>query len=128
MLKGERWSVLVARWLILSASVWVAAALLSGIELRGIGSTLAVAAILGLLNLYLRPALVVVTLPFTILTFGLFLIVVNAILLGLADWVANLFDGIHFAVETAGAALLGAVIISLVNMTLNAVVKPGRFA
>jgi putative membrane protein len=124
----EKLGVVIVRWLLLAASVWVAAELLSGIELSGFVSTLAVAAILGLLNLYIRPALVLLTLPFTIVTFGLFLVVVNAILLGLADWLANIFDGIDFDVETIGAALLGAVIISLVNMLLSSVVKPDRFA
>ena len=124
----EKLGVVIVRWLLLAASVWVAAELLSGIELSGFVSTLAVAAMLGLLNLYIRPALVLLTLPFTIVTFGLFLIVVNAVLLGLADWLANLFDGIDFEVETIGAALLGAVIISLVNMVLSSVVKPDRFA
>jgi putative membrane protein len=128
VLNEESPMVLVVRWLLLAASVWVAAELLSGIELEGIVSTLVVAALLGLLNLYIRPALVLLTLPFTIVTFGLFLIVVNAILLGLVDWLANLFDDIHFEVETIGAALLGAVIISLVNMTLNSIAKPSSFA
>jgi putative membrane protein len=128
MLNGESTSVVVIRWLLLAVSVWLTAELLSGIELEGIGSTLAVAAILGLLNLYVRPVLILLTLPFTIITFGLFLIVVNAMLLGLADWLANLVDSIHFEVETVGAALLGSVLISLMSMVLNSLVKPGRFA
>jgi putative membrane protein len=119
---------LLVRWLLLAASVWVAAELLSGIELEGWESTLAVAAILGLLNLFVRPVLVLFTLPLTILTLGLFLIVINAILLGITDWIANQIEDIRFDVETVGAAILGALIISLVNMVLNALVKPGRFA
>ena len=72
--------------------------------------------------------LILLTLPFTIITFGLFLIVVNAMLLGLADWLANLVGSIHFEVETVGAALLGSVVISVMSMVLNSLVKPGRFA
>ena len=123
----ENSASLVVRWLILAASVWVAAELVEGIEIEGLASTLAVAAILGLLNLYVRPALVMLTLPLTIVTFGLFLIIVNALLLGIADWLAGLIDEVRFEVDTAGAALLGAVIISLVSMLLNSLVRPGRF-
>jgi putative membrane protein len=125
---SQRIAELVVRWLILAAAVWVAAELLDGIELEGIESTLIVAAILGLLNLYLRPVLMLVTLPLTLITLGLFIIVVNALLLGLTDWLAGVIGGIDFEVETIGAALLGAVIISLVSMLLDAVIKPARFA
>jgi putative membrane protein len=125
---SQRIAELVVRWLILAAAVWVAAELLDGIELEGLESTLIVAAILGLLNLYLRPVLMLVTLPLTLITLGLFIIVINAILLGLTDWLAGVIGGIDFEVETIGAALLGAVIISLVSMLLDAVIKPARFA
>ena len=86
---------------------------------------LAVAAILGLLNLYLRPLLFWLWLPFTIITLGLFIVVINAILLGVTDWVAGIFD-LRFAVDSIGAALLGALVISLVNMLLSAFIRPGR--
>jgi putative membrane protein len=128
MLGTDRAVELAIRWLLLAASVWVAAELLDGIELEGWESTLLVAAILGVLNLYLKPILMVLTFPLTLITLGLFIIVVNAILLGVTDWLANQIDGIHFDVETIGAALLGALIISLVNMVLDKVINPTRFA
>jgi putative membrane protein len=128
MFGGNRLVELVVRWLLLAASVWVAAELLDGIELEGWESTLAVAGILGVLNLYLRPILMVLALPFTLLTLGLFIIVVNAILLGVTDWIADQVEDIHFEVETVGAALLGALIISLVNMLLERIIRPSQFA
>lgn len=127
MVAGESWVPLLIRWLLLAASVWIAAELLSGIELEGVASTLIVAAILGLLNAYVRPFLLLITLPVTVLTLGLFIIVINALMLGLADLLAGLFD-INFEVKTFGAALLGALIISIVSTILNSLVQPGRFA
>ncbi len=121
----ERWPALLVRWLMLAFSVWVAAEVVGGIHLDGLVSILAVAAILGLLNLYLRPVLFVLSLPFTILTLGFFVIVINAILLGITDWLADIF-GIHFAVDSIGAALLGALLISLVNLMLAAFLRPSK--
>ncbi|MPZ47952.1 MAG: phage holin family protein [Dehalococcoidia bacterium] len=119
---------LAIRWLMLSFAVWVAAELIPGIHLEGLGSTLAVAAILGLLNLYLRPILFMLSLPVTIVTFGLFVIVVNAILLGLTDWLANIFDGVRFDVDGVGSALLGSVVISIVSLLIGSFIKPERIA
>jgi putative membrane protein len=124
MFERDNWGTLLIRWLMLAVSVWVAAELVSGIYLEGVVSTLVVAAVLGLLNLYLRPIIFLFSLPFTIITLGLFIIVINAILLGLTDWLVDIFGGIEFGVDGIWSALLGAVIISLVNMLLGAVLKP----
>lgn len=119
---------LAIRWLMLALAVWLAAELIEGIHLEGTVNTLIVAAILGLLNLYVRPILVLFSLPITILTLGLFLIVINAILLGLTDLIANISDDIRFSVDGVGAALLGAIVISLVNVVLGALINPDRIA
>jgi putative membrane protein len=119
---------LAIRWLMLAVAVWVAAEVVEGIHLEGATSTLIVAAILGLLNLYLRPLLVLLSLPLTILTLGLFLVIVNAILLGLTDLLANISDDIRFDVEGVGAAILGALIISLVGLILSWFVDADRIA
>src|SRR5690606_11199706 len=121
----ERWPALLARWLMLAVSVWVAAEVVSGIYLEGLVSILAVAAILGLLNLYLRPVLILLSLPFTLITLGLFVVVINALLLGITDWVAGIV-GLDFAVDSVGAALLGAIVISLVNMLLTLFLRPAK--
>jgi putative membrane protein len=119
---------LAIRWLMLAVAVWVAAELVGGIHLEGATSTLIVAAILGMLNLYLRPLLVLLSLPLTILTLGLFLVIVNALLLGLTDLLANISDDIRFDVEGVGAAILGALIISLVGLILGWFVDADRIA
>jgi putative membrane protein len=119
---------LAIRWLMLAVAVWVAAELVGGIHLEGATSTLIVAAILGMLNLYLRPLLVLLSLPLTILTLGLFLVIVNALLLGLTDLLANISDDIRFDVEDVGAAILGALIISLVGLILGWFVDADRIA
>jgi len=119
---------LVIRWLMLSFAVWVAAELIPGIHLEGLGSTLTVAAILGLLNLYLRPILFVLSLPVTVVTFGLFVVVVNALLLGLTDWVANIFGGVRFDVDGVGSALLGSIVISVVSLLLGSLIRPEQIA
>ncbi|HXH22736.1 MAG TPA: phage holin family protein [Dehalococcoidia bacterium] len=124
----ERLVVLAVRWLILAAAVWVAAEVLPGIRLEGWGSTLIVALILGLLNLYVRPVLFWLSIPATILTLGLFLIVLNAMLLGLADWIANIDDDIRFDVEGVFDAILGAIIISVVSTVIGWFVDAQRIA
>ena len=121
----ENWPALVVRWLMLAFSVWVAAEIVGGIDLKGIGSILAVAAILGLLNLYLRPALFWLSLPFTVVTLGFFIVLINALLLGITDWLAGIF-GLRFSVDGVGAALLGAIVISLVNLMLTAFIRPRK--
>ena len=124
----ERAVALAIRWLLLAFAVWAAATMVDGIRFEGWTSVLLVALILGLLNLYLRPVIFIVTLPLTILTLGLFILVLNALLLLFADWVAGWFAGINFEVDGFGAALLGALIISIVNLLTGIFVKPDRIA
>lgn len=120
----ERIIALAVRWLMLALAVWVAAEVVNGIQLEGWQSTLAVAAILGLLNVYLRPVLFFVSLPLTILTLGLFLIVLNAILLLLTSWIADQITDLQFNVDGLWPAILGAIIISIVGAILRIFVKP----
>ncbi len=124
----ERALSLIVRWLVLAAAVWAAAWIVPGIHLAGLGSTLAIALILGLLNLYIRPLLFWISLPATIVTLGFFLIVINAALLGIADWVANIDHSIRFSIDNVGSALFGAVIISIVSFVLGRFVHADRIA
>ncbi len=124
---SQRAAELFIRWLILAFAVWVAANLVSGIHLSGWEATLIVAAILGLLNLYLRPLLVMLSLPLTLLTLGVFLIVINAILLLLASWLAGKLD-LTFHVDGLGPAVLGAIVISIVSFIVNIFVRPASIA
>ena len=119
---------LLIRWLMLATAVFVTAEAVPGIYLEGWQDTLIVAAILGLLNLYVRPVLFMLSLPVTIVTFGLFVIVVNAVLIGATNWLANNVFELAFDVENVGSALLGSLLISLVSLVLGVFIKPDRLA
>jgi putative membrane protein len=92
-------------------------------EIRGSGTLVAAALLLGLVNAVVRPVVVLLTLPFTLVTLGLFLLVVNAAMLGL---VAALLDG--FRLAGFWPALFGSVIVSLTGGVASAYIGPrGRF-
>jgi putative membrane protein len=113
----------LVRLAISAFALWVAQQLVSGIQIDGIGTLLLAALLLGLVNAVVRPVLVILTFPLTILTLGLFLFVVNAAMLGL---VAVLLPNMHIA--GFGAALLGSIVISVVSWAASAWIGPsGRF-
>lgn len=106
---------LIVRWAIVALGVALAAAILPGIRYSN-GTTLAlVAVLLGLFNAFLKPVLVMFALPFVILTLGLGLWVINAVVL----WLTGKLLAPEFVVEGFGSALLGAAIISFTNMALS---------
>ncbi|MFP4036968.1 MAG: phage holin family protein, partial [Desulfobacteraceae bacterium] len=76
---------LLIRWLILTAAITLASYVIDGIEVSGFFSALAAAAILGILNAFFRPILIILTLPINILSLGLFTFVINAVLLKMAS-------------------------------------------
>jgi putative membrane protein len=120
---------LAIRWLLLALAVWVAAQIVPGIHLEGWTSTLGVALILGLLNLYLRPILSgLVPLPLRLLTFGLLSFVINVALFWLTSWLAGHVEAIHFHVDSFVDALLGAIVISLVGLIVARFVDADRLA
>ena len=88
--------------------------LVRGVHVQGWGSALIGALVLGFVNAVVRPLMVLLTLPFTILTFGLFLLVVNALMLWL---VAALVPGIR--VQGIGSALLGSLVLTLLNLAVE---------
>lgn len=118
----------IVRWLITAAAVWVAAEMVSGIHLEGWKSTLLVALILGLLNAYLKPLLVVGTFPALIMSLGVVLIFINTALLALTAWISGKFDSIHFAIDGFWSAFFGAIIISIVSFFISLVVNPKKIA
>lgn len=92
----------------------VASAIVPGMHIYGFWSVLVAAFLLGLVNAIVRPVLILLTLPFTIVTLGLFLLVINAAILGL---VAGLMDG--FVISGFWAAFFGSIIVSLVSFVAN---------
>lgn len=105
---------ILVRWLLLAAALLLVAHLAPGVEVRSFGSALFAALVLGLLNAVLRPVLVALTLPVTVVTLGLFLLVINAAMFYAA---AGLLSG--FVVDGFAAALLGSLIYSLCGLLID---------
>lgn len=106
--------------LVTAALLLLVANLVRGVQVEGWGAAFLGALVLGLVNALVRPIMVVLTLPLTILTFGLFLLVVNAMMLWL---VAALVPGIR--VQGFGPALLGSLLLTLLNLAVASLVGPG---
>lgn len=126
--RQERVIAFVVRWAITAVAVWLAAALIDGIHLDGWESTLIVAGILGLLNVFIKPLLFFLSLPAIVLTLGFFLLIVNTALLALTAWIAGKFDRVHFAIDGFWDAFFGALIITVVSWILGGFVKPDQVA
>lgn len=109
---------LLVRWLILTAAIMVASYLIQGIEVNGFFSALFAAAILGVLNVFFRPILLILTLPINILTLGFFTFVINAVLLKMASGVIS-----GFVVHGFWSAVFGGFIISVVSWLLNSFIN-----
>lgn len=102
------------RWLVLTAAVLAASWFLDGIRVTGLMPAVLAAALLGILNAFLRPLLLIVTLPVNILTLGLFTFLINALMLKI---VSELITG--FSIHGFWTAVIGALIISVVSWILN---------
>lgn len=105
---------LIVRWLLLAAALLLVAHLFPGVTVTSFGAAMAAALVLGLFNTLVRPLLVLLTLPVTVLTLGLFLFVINALMF---YWAALLLDG--FSVSGFGAALVGSLVYSLCGMVID---------
>lgn len=109
---------MIVKWLITAASLYVAAWVVPGIEVADTWALLLAALVIGLVNVFVKPLAVVLTLPLTFLTLGLFYLVVNGAMLYLAAAVSPGFELSGF-----GAAILGALIVSIVGGLLHGMVR-----
>ena len=100
----------LVRALVAAIGLWVADALIDGISFDSTGWLLGAAVVLGLINAFVRPLAMILTLPITVITLGLFLLVLNAGMLSLASW---LLSGFHVA--GFWSAFWGAIVVSLVS-------------
>lgn len=107
------------RLLVAALGLWLAAALLPGIEVKGVGTLLGAALLLSIVNAVVRPLLIILTLPITVLTLGLFLLVINAAMLGLVAW---MFD--DFTIAGFDSALLGAMVVGLTGWLASYFIGP----
>ena len=105
---------ILVKWLLCAAALLAVAYIYSGVQVQSFGSAMIAALVIGLLNTIIRPILVVLTLPVTIITVGLFLLVVN----GLMFWMASgLLGGFH--VTSFWSAMLGALIYSVLGLFID---------
>jgi len=112
------------RWLITAVALGLAVRFIPGLSLEGTGwaALIVMALILGFVNALIRPLVKLVTLPLTLMTFGLFAFVINAAMLGLASWIsAQLYPEARFVIDGLVPALLGALAVSIVSTLLSAI-------
>ena len=98
---------LLIRMFISAMGLWIASELVPGMEITGMGTLVAAAFLLGIVNAVVRPLIVILTFPITIVTLGLFLLVINAAMLGLVAW---LLDG--FMLSGFFSAIAGSLVVS----------------
>lgn len=109
---------ILIRWLILTVSIIFAAYVIDGIQVTGFFSAFFTAAILGILNAFFRPVLIILTLPINIMTLGLFTFVINALMLMMASGVIS-----GFKISGFWSAISGSLVISMVSWALNALIN-----
>ena len=106
--------LIVTRWLVITVAILLSSKFISGIRVDSLLTALIAAGILGLINAFIRPVLIILTLPLSIITLGVFSFFINAFLL---EFVAYIIPG--FEVDGFLAAFLGALIISIVSWLAN---------
>jgi putative membrane protein len=117
---------LLLRILINAAALWVAVRFVPGISYTGTPlMLLCVAIVFGVVNILVKPIIILLSIPAVLLTLGLFLLVINAFMLWLTGWLSTAL-GLGFHVEGAGAAFLGAIVVSLVSWTLSIFLAEGK--
>lgn len=105
---------LIIRWVINALALLIVSRILPGIHVTGFGAALIAVVIIGLVNALVKPILVILTLPLTIVTLGIFLIILNALML----WIAGNITP-DFRVEGFGTAILGSILLSIVSTILH---------
>lgn len=104
-------------WILSAFAIWIVSEIVPGFIVEGAGSALFAALVIGLVNGTIGFFLKVITLPLTFLTFGLFLLVINAFMLMVSDILVPGFE-----ITSFGAALIGALILAILNAILRSVV------
>jgi putative membrane protein len=120
LIMSPRVKSFVQQWIINTLAVLVAANIVHGIRYDNISGLLTATLLLGLLNSFVRPVLLLLSLPFLLVTLGLFTLFINAVLL---YFVGHLK---HFHVDSFSAAFWGALIISLISLILNTITGTGN--
>ena len=115
---------LLLHWILNAAALWVAAAIVPGLDFTGgLGKLLLVAAVFGIVNSTLRPLLTILTCPLIVVTLGLFTLVINAVMLMVTGWLSESWN-LGFTVSGFWAAFFGGLVIGLVSMALSMGLAP----
>jgi putative membrane protein len=109
---------LLVRFLVNVAALWVAQALVRGFSIHGAAALIFGAVIFGVVNALIRPVVALFSCLITVITLGLFTLIINTAMLGLTAWIAGKFD-LAFRVDGFIAAFLGALVISVVSTVLS---------
>ena len=112
---------LLIRILVTSGLVLLIAHFMPGVNVAGFTTALIVAIVLGLLNIFIKPILVILTLPVTIITLGLFLLVINALMILLCTKIVG-----GFSVDTFWTALFFSIILSVLQSIMNGILGEGK--
>jgi putative membrane protein len=112
---------LLLNWLLSTVALLIVAQLVRGVEINGFGTALIAALVIGLINATVGWFLKIITFPLTLITLGIFWIVINALMLEMASWFVS---GFH--IRSFWAAFIGAIVLSLVNMLLRWIFLPKR--
>jgi len=105
---------IIIRWLVMVLAIMISSYLIPGVAIAGFWAALWLALFLGIINVLIKPVLILITLPINILTLGLFTFVINALLILLAASVIN-----GFSVSGFWAAMLFSIVLSIVSYILN---------
>ncbi len=108
----------ITKTLVTAAAAIIASFLLSGVKIDSASTALIVAVVLGLLNTFVKPILIILTIPITLFTLGLFLLVINILMV---KWAASLVPG--FSVENWWAALWFSIIVSIISTFVQNLIK-----
>jgi putative membrane protein len=108
----------IVRAAIAALGLWVATLLVGGLHIADPGTLVLAAVLLGLCNAVVKPVLILLTLPATVLSMGLFLLVINGAVLALVAWMLP-----GFSIAGFGSAILGALIVSVVSLFASAAIR-----
>lgn len=113
--------MIIINWILNALALIVVSAIVPGIQVDSFFNALAAALILGLVNVLVRPILLVISFPITVLTFGLFSFVINAVMLLLVSTIVRGFNVVDFR-----SALLGAIVLTVINWLTDYFLKAGK--
>jgi putative membrane protein len=112
---------LLLSWILTALAVWIVDQLVPGFYIRSAATALIAAVVIGFINATLGALLKIITFPLTILTLGIFWFVINALMLELASVFVP-----GFQIRSFGAAFIGGIVLSVVNLLLKAIVMPAK--